>query len=51
MNWESRGTVWLDGTHYHIKELCESDVYDGPGTRFVSLSLVEMYPEDGDSDE
>lgn len=49
MNWESRGTVWLDGTHYYIREVCDSDCY-APGTRFVSLSLVEMYPEDEDSE-
>lgn len=44
--WESRGTVYLDGKQYHIKELLESDCYE-PGTRFVSLSLVAVdSPED-----
>lgn len=41
--WVSRGTVVLDGKHYHIKDLEDSDSF-APGTRFVSLSLVEVNP-------
>lgn len=38
---ETRGWVILDGKAYLIAELLESDCYE-VGTRFVSLSLIEL---------
>ena len=40
--WESRGTVWLDGKHYHIKDLLGSDSMDGLEMRFWTRELSIM---------
>ena len=47
--WASRGTVWLDGKHYHIKDLLGSDSMDG--VRVVELALVAMTNETDPPDE
>jgi len=48
--WASRGTVWLDGRHYHIKDVLGSDCM-APGTRVVELDLVEIAYEPEEDDE
>lgn len=41
-----RGWVILDGNVYKIHDLLESDCYE-VGTRFVSMSLIEMEEVNG----
>jgi hypothetical protein len=47
-SWESRGTVWLDGKHYWIQDLLDSDRFEDG--RVVSLALVEVDPEPKDDE-
>lgn len=48
-NWVSQGTVWLDGTHYYIREVLDRDCF-APGTRYVALSLVAVESEEPDDE-